>query len=105
MQHTNDPMKDKIKTLCKQRGINLSKLAELIGITPQTLNTILKGDMRLSTFIRIAEALEVSASTLLPDDSYTPVTNTLSFSVTYRGITVEITQEDILSIVKKKLES
>lgn len=98
-------MKEKVKTLCKQKGINLSKLASLIGISPQTLNIILKGDMRLSTFIKIADALEVSAATLLPDDNYPPVTNTLNFSVTYKGISVEITQEDILSIIGVKTKS
>lgn len=98
-------MKEKVRLVLKQKGLNFAKLAERMGMSPQSLNSSFKGGMRLTTLYRIAEALEVSASTLLPDDSYTPVTNTLSFSVTYRGITVEITQEDILSIVKKKLES
>lgn len=64
-------MRNKIRHFRKQRGLTLSRLAALIGLTPQSISRIENGKMRLSTewLARFADALNVSPLDLLDADT------------------------------------
>ena len=57
--YRNDELKKRIQTLCKEKGVTQTELANRIGITRATFSDNIGGDMRLSTIEKIAEALEV----------------------------------------------
>lgn len=57
-------MKDKVKQLCKAKGITLKDLANKIGIARESLTRALDGNPTLSTIQGIADALEVNVTEL-----------------------------------------
>lgn len=60
---------NKIKEQREQKGITQEALAEEVGITANYLGVLERGDKlpKLTTFIKIANALKVSADVLLVD--------------------------------------
>lgn len=60
----------RIREIRQQRGMNQQELSALIGVALSTVSEIERGNkgMRLMTFIKIAEALQVSADVLLRMD-------------------------------------
>lgn len=60
---------NKIKEQREQKGITQEALAEEVGITANYLGVLERGDKlpKLATFIKIANALKVSADVLLVD--------------------------------------
>ena len=63
--------KDKIKQHITELGISQSELARLSGLAFGTINRILNGKQELlpNTMAKIAEALNLSVSQLMDDDS------------------------------------
>lgn len=62
-------MKEKVKFLCKRRGITLKELAATIGIARESLSRALDGNPTLSTLQGIASALGVGVWELFTDPS------------------------------------
>jgi hypothetical protein len=67
-----------------------------MGIKPSTLNESINGDLRYSSMRRIAKALEVSVTDLFEERDH------IRISVQVNNETHEITESDILEIVKRK---
>lgn len=67
-----------------------------MGIKPSTLNESINGDLRYSSMRRIAKALEVSVTDLFEER------DRIRISVQVNNETHEITESDILEIVKRK---
>lgn len=62
--YRNNELKNRIQQLCKEKGIRQKELAERIGITRATFSDNIKGDMRISTIEKIANALDITLSDL-----------------------------------------
>lgn len=60
----------RVRALREARGLRLSDLATLTGVTPAALSTIETGkrDARATTLFKIAEALRVPITKLFSDD-------------------------------------
>ncbi len=60
----------RIKAAREHRGITQEQLSELIGLSPMHISVIERGvkPPKLETFIKIANALDVSADQLLQDE-------------------------------------
>lgn len=86
----------RVPELCKQKGITQKELAARMGIKPSTLNESINGDLRYSSMRRIAKALEVSVTDLFEER------DRIRISVQVNNETHEITESDILEIVKRK---
>lgn len=54
-----------VRRICKERKLQLKELADKMGVDPSALNRALKGNARLNTIQKIANALDVSAKSLL----------------------------------------
>jgi transcriptional regulator with XRE-family HTH domain len=54
-----------VRRICKERKLQLKELADKMGVDPSALNRALKGNARLDTIQKIANALDVSAKSLL----------------------------------------
>lgn len=65
---------DSVKELIKNKGITFIELAEKLNITRQALHSTLRNEnIQLSTIEKIAEALEVDISDLLPKKETLPL--------------------------------
>ena len=53
-----------VRRICKERKIQLKDLAAKMGVDPSALNRALKGNARLDTIQKIADALDVSVKSL-----------------------------------------
>lgn len=62
--YRNIELKKRIQTLCKEKGVTQTELANRIGITRATFSDNIGGDMRLSTIEKIAKALDVNIKEL-----------------------------------------
>lgn len=59
----------RIKEICQEKGITQKDLAEKLGITDISLNKTLRGEYpQLQSLEKIANALEISISTLFEED-------------------------------------
>ena len=59
---------ENIKIVMKAKGLSQAKLARRLGITSAAVMQMLRSDIRMSTFERIAEAMEIPAARLLSDE-------------------------------------
>lgn len=59
---------ENIKMAMKAKGISQAKLARRLGVTSAAVMQMLRSDMRMSTFEKIAEAMEIPAARLLSDE-------------------------------------
>lgn len=57
-------LSNRVKELCRQRGIQLKDLAQKMGIAPESLSRAINGNPQLSTIASIAENLEIPISEL-----------------------------------------
>lgn len=65
--------RDKIKEICKQKGIKQKELAEKLGITDNSLNKTLRGDYpQLQTLERISKVLDVPLKALFDEEVSKP---------------------------------
>jgi len=49
----------RVKEICKERGLYMENLAEMLGVTPNTLTRNINGNPTIETLQKIADALEV----------------------------------------------
>lgn len=52
-------MSGRVKQLASQRGMTLKDVSEKMGVVPQRLNSILRGQFSISSLSLLAETLEV----------------------------------------------
>ncbi len=57
-------LSNRVKELCRQRGIQLKDLAKGMGIAPESLSRAINGNPQLSTITCIADNLGISISEL-----------------------------------------
>ncbi len=57
-------LSNRVKELCRQRGIQLKDLAKEMGIAPESLSRAINGNPQLSTITCIADNLGISISEL-----------------------------------------
>ena len=57
-------LSNRVKELCRQRGIQLKDLAQKMGIAPESLSRAINGNPQLSTISSIAVSLEIPISEL-----------------------------------------
>ena len=57
-------LSNRVKELCRQRGIQLKDLAQKMGIAPESLSRAINGNPQLSTILSIASSLEIPISEL-----------------------------------------
>ena len=56
----------KLEMLTAQKGLTFKRLAELSGVTPQSISTIkLRGTCMAKTLVKLANALEVDPADLI----------------------------------------
>lgn len=69
----------RIKEICQEKGITQKDLAEKLGITDISLNKTLRGEYpQLQSLEKIANALEISISTLFEEDHLPDDPNTIT---------------------------
>lgn len=57
-------LSNRVKELCRQRGIQLKDLAKAMGIAPKSLSRAINGNPQLSTIKSIAANLDITVSDL-----------------------------------------
>lgn len=91
-----------IREIAISKGLNLTQLAYKLGVTKATLSQNLKANMRLSTLIDIAKALDVDVPDLFRHPTMpapTPTTQTStdtphnSFQCPYCGKTISVSKK------------
>lgn len=55
-----------IAKIMRRQGVTRSELATRLGVSPAAIQSYLDGDPRLSTLLKIADALNVHPAELLP---------------------------------------
>ena len=58
-----DAVVDRLKTLCKEKGISPNELANISGITPSTVYSLLdqrRRDVSISTIKKLCDGLEIT---------------------------------------------
>lgn len=86
----------RVPEICKEKGITQRELAERMGVRPSSLNEAINGNLRYSTMRKIAKALDVSVPELFEER------DRVKILVQVNGETHEITEKDILEIIKRK---
>ncbi len=57
-------LSQRVKDICKEKGITLKELAEKMKIAPESLSRAINGNPQLSTLENIANALDVPIGSL-----------------------------------------
>jgi transcriptional regulator with XRE-family HTH domain len=57
----------RIKEICKEKGLELKKLAEMYGTTYQSLFAVMTGNPTIDTLQKISDLLDVSISELFEE--------------------------------------
>ena len=65
----------RVKEVCKEKGVTVTYLAELLGIKQESLSRAINGNPTLDTLQKIATALNVPVSALF--DEVQPTQNTV----------------------------
>ena len=58
-----------IAKIMRRQGVTRAELAERLGVKPPTIQKYLDGDPKLSTLLKIADALNVHPAELLPQQN------------------------------------
>lgn len=66
-------LSNRVKELCRQRGIQLKELAQKIGVAPESLSRAINGNPQLSTISSIAKNLDVSIAELFSEKKSLPL--------------------------------
>ena len=66
-------LSNRVKELCRQRGIQLKELSQKMGVAPESLSRAINGNPQLSTISSIAANLEVSISELFSVKEQVPL--------------------------------
>jgi len=95
-------MELRIKEILKTRGLNISQLASMVGLTQSNMSLILNGksNPQLNTLERIASALEIPIQELFaaPNSDFYGV-------VVYKGVTYRIDSVEALKQLIAVVES
>ena len=59
----------KVKQIAKERGLTMTKVAELMKVHPVNLSTTLNGNPTLTTLCKVAEVLGVEVADLFETES------------------------------------
>lgn len=86
----------RVPEICKEKGITQKELAIRMGVRPSSLNEAINGNLRYSTMMKIAKALEVSVPDLFEER------DRVKILVRVNRETYEISENDILEIIKNK---
>lgn len=91
----------RLRDILKQRGLTLKAFSELSGISQPNLSNYIKGNISptLDTLERIARSLNLEVSDLFPRRP------DIQLYVKVDNRSYQITETDILEIIKKKDES
>lgn len=65
----------RVKEVCKEKGVTITQLAEILGIKQESLSRAINGNPTLDTLQKIATALNVPVSALF--DEVQPSDNTI----------------------------
>lgn len=57
----------RVKEVCKEKGITITQLAEILGIKQESLSRAINGNPTLDTLQKIANALNVPVSALFDE--------------------------------------
>ena len=66
-------LSNRVKELCRQRGIQLKELAQKMGVAPESLSRAINGNPQLSTISSIASSLEIPISELFTSKEQVPL--------------------------------
>ena len=58
-------MENRVKEICKSKGLRMSDLAERVGMSQSNLSTTLRRNPKLSTLKDIADALGIRVSDII----------------------------------------
>lgn len=86
----------RVPEICKEKGITQKELAIRMGVRPSSLNEAINGNLRYSTMMKIAKALDVSVPDLFEER------DRVKILVRVNRETYEISENDILEIINKK---
>ena len=59
----------RVKQIAKQKGLTMTKVAELMKVHPVNLSTTLNGNPTLTTLCKVAEVLEVEVADLFETEN------------------------------------
>lgn len=98
--------KDKIKQHITELGISQSELARLSGLAFGTINRILNGKQELlpNTMAKIAEALNLSVSQLMDDDSQEIIETEVQGYIEYDGEIIKVNSFTTLQKLVAQIE-
>lgn len=65
----NKELRDRIKAICKEKGLSMEDLAGQLGIGKIALSQSLSRDMKISRLYKIADALEIGVEELFYNSS------------------------------------
>lgn len=92
-------MKEIVKSLCKDKGMNLKDLAERMGITRESLTRSISGNTTLSTITAIAKALDVPVWRLFTDTQGNEPNGFIEYKGTIHRIQSRSDLERVLSLI------
>lgn len=72
-------LSNRVKELCRQRGIQLKELAQKIGVAPESLSRAINGNPQLSTIASIAKNLDVSIAELFSEKKSLPLNGIIAY--------------------------
>ena len=72
-------LSNRVKELCRQRGIQLKDLAQKMGITPESLSRAINGNPQLSTISSIAVSLDIPISELFTSKEQVPLNAIIAY--------------------------
>lgn len=72
-------LSNRVKELCRQRGIQLKELARKIGVAPESLSRAINGNPQLSTISSIAKNLDVSIAELFSEKKSLPLNGIITY--------------------------
>ena len=92
-------MKLRVKEICKEKGITMESLSDLLKITPNTLTRNVNGNPTIETLEKMASALEIQITELFerPKTGFTALVD--SNGALYRANSIE-ELESIIETIK-----
>lgn len=94
-------LSNRVKGLCRQRGIQLKDLALKMNIAPESLSRAINGNPQLSTLKSIAENLDISISELFAYEKHV----SLNGIVVYQGKTYMAQSLSELKMIVDEIEA
>lgn len=89
----NKELRDRIKAICKEKGLNMDDLSGQLGISKIALSQSLSRDMRISRLYEIADVLGVGVGELFSDSRITVEIDGKEYPVK-ENITIKINRNE-----------